>query len=329
VCDSLRQQFAILLIKAYPSSYCLGRDEFALLLSGTYDESQIIHFAQELLDLCDTHSFNVFNETTTLRVRLGIDASSTISLSNAVYDEQRQHIANAASIREAYYDERIICYYQPIIHTTTGAVLIYETLARLIDKNGTIITPHNFLTIAKKTALYPEISREVIRQTCEAFSQKEENFTLHICELDFNNTHTVRYIQEMMVSTNTSHQIIFELSELDLYHHSNTANEFITIIKELGGRISIDNFGADYSNLEKMIHLDIDYLKLDGSLVNKMTKDEKYIGVIRSITALAHSLGVEVIAENVENDETYLLLQSSHVDYAQGFYIAKPTYLMS
>jgi EAL domain-containing protein (putative c-di-GMP-specific phosphodiesterase class I)/GGDEF domain-containing protein len=351
VCDSLRQQFAILLIKAYPSSYRLGRDEFALLLSETYDESQIIHFAQELLDLCDTHSFNVFNETITLRVRLGIDASSSISLSNAdealmhalqttqnyylykenheLYDEQRQHIANAASIREAYYDGRIICYYQPIIHTTTGTVLIYETLARLIDKNGTIITPHNFLTIAKKTALYPEISREVIRQTCEAFSQKEENFTLHICELDFNNTHTVRYIQEMMVSTNTSHQIIFELSELDLYHHSNTANEFITIIKEIGGRISIDNFGADYSNLEKMIHLDIDYLKLDGSLVNKMTKDEKYIGVIRSITALAHSLGVEVIAENVENDETYLLLQSSHVDYAQGFYIAKPTYLMS
>lgn len=351
VCDSLRQQFAILLIKSYPNSYRLGRDEFALLLNGSHDDAQILLFAQELLELCETHSFNAFNETITLHARLGIDVSSKISLGNAdeallsalktsqnycIYEEDRElplqqsrHIASATSIREAYYDGRIICYYQPIIQTTSGAVLMYETLARLIDKNSDILTPLNFLTVAKKTALYPEISREVIRQTCEAFSQREESFTLHLCGLDLTNAHTVHYIEEMMVSTNTSHQIIFELSELDIYQNFVVVSEFIKTVKRLGGRISIDNFGADYSNLEKMVHLDIDYLKIDGGLVNKITSNKKYLSIVQSITMLAHALGFKVIAENVENDDTYALLQSSHVDYAQGFYIGKPTHLMS
>ncbi len=351
VCDSLRQQFAILLIKSYPNSYRLGRDEFALLLNGSYDDTQMLLFIHELCELCDTHPFNAFNETITLHARLGIDSSSKVSLGNAdealmnalqtsqnycIYKEnkelpieQHQHIANATSIREAYYDGRIVCYYQPIIQTTSGTVSIYETLARLIDKNSDILTPLNFLTIAKKTALYPEISREVIRQTCEAFSQREENFTIHLCGLDLTNTHTIRYIEEMMVSTNTSHQIIFELSETDIYHNFTGVSEFITTIKRLGGRISIDNFGADYSHLEKMAHLDIDYLKIDGSLVNKITNNKKYLSIVQSVTMLAHALGLKVIAENVENDETYALLQSFHVDYAQGFYIGKPTHLMS
>jgi EAL domain-containing protein (putative c-di-GMP-specific phosphodiesterase class I) len=169
----------------------------------------------------------------------------------------------------------------------------------------------------------------VIRQTCEAFSQREESFTLHLCGLDLTNAHTVHYIEEMMVSTNTSHQIIFELSESDIYQNFVVVSEFIKTVKRLGGRISIDNFGADYSNLEKMVHLDIDYLKIDGGLVNKITSNKKYLSIVQSITMLAHALGLKVIAENVENDDTYALLQSSHVDYAQGFYIGKPTHLMS
>ncbi len=349
VCDSLRQQFALFLVKSNLNSYRLGRDEFALLVDQKHNYDELVYFAQYLLELFSTHIFRVLNENITILFRLGIDASEHLSLGNAdealfeatrlsenysifkenneLQNEQNQHIASATSIREAYFDGRIICYYQPIVATKTGKVVLYETLARLIDKNATIISPLNFLTIAKKTALYPEISREVIRQTCEAFSSREESFTLHMCSLDVINTHTIHYIEEMVVSTDTSKQVIFELSESDIYDNFLQVSQFITTMKRLGARISIDNFGADTSNLENMIHLDIDFIKIDGGFVNKIVKNKKYFDVARAIVELAKALEAKTIAENVEDDDTFALLQSINVDYVQGFYIGKPAHL--
>jgi EAL domain-containing protein (putative c-di-GMP-specific phosphodiesterase class I) len=327
----------------------LGRDEFALLVDQKHKDGELDYFAKYLLELFSTHSFNAFNENITMSVRLGIDASEHLNLGNAdealfeanrsseaysifkenkeLQKEQNQHIANASSIREAYYDGRIICYYQPIVSTKTGKVLLYETLARLIDKNSTIILPLDFLAIAKKTALYPEISREVIRQTCEAFSSREESFTLHLCALDVVNHHTIRYIEEMVVSTNTSEQVIFELSESDIYDNYLQVIQFITTMKRLGVRISIDNFGSDSSSLEKMIDLDIDFIKIDGGIINKIVQNKKYLDVTRSIVELAKALEAKTIAENVEDDDTFALLQSINIDYVQGFYIGKPSHL--
>jgi EAL domain-containing protein (putative c-di-GMP-specific phosphodiesterase class I)/GGDEF domain-containing protein len=349
VCDSLRQQFALLLVKSNLNAYRLGRDEFALLVDQKHKDGELDYFSKYLLELFSTHSFNAFNENITMSVRLGIDASEHLNLGNAdealfeanrsseaysifkenkeLQKEQNQHIANASSIREAYYDGRIICYYQPIVSTKTGKVLLYETLARLIDKNSTIILPLDFLAIAKKTALYPEISREVIRQTCEAFSSREESFTLHLCALDVVNHHTIRYIEEMVVSTNTSEQVIFELSESDIYDNYLQVIQFITTMKRLGVRISIDNFGSDSSSLEKMIDLDIDFIKIDGGIINKIVQNKKYLDVTRSIVELAKALEAKTIAENVEDDDTFALLQSINIDYVQGFYIGKPSHL--
>jgi EAL domain-containing protein (putative c-di-GMP-specific phosphodiesterase class I) len=243
-------------------------------------------------------------------------------------NHQKEHLEIASSIREAYYDGRIICYYQPIISTQTGSILGYETLARLIDKDASILTPYNFLHIAKKTALYPEISREVIRQACEAFQHREENFSIHLCSYDILNTHTMRYIEETVVITNTSKRIIFELCEEDIYRYFPQISDFIVRMKKLGVRISVDNFGAGYSNLMQLLHLNIDFIKIDGSLIGNLTNDKKYIKAIESIQLFAESLGAMTIAENVENDETFILLKSStHVQYVQGFYIGNPGHL--
>ncbi len=327
----------------------MGRDEFALLLENDNTTDDITAYAHFLLRTLNEHPFNILNEKIVLSIRVGIDTSTHLSLSHAdealakatemsqdfsIYEEdseleqhQQQNLLTASSIREAYYDGRIICYYQPIISTKAGKLQSYETLARLIGKDASLMLPLSFLTIAKRTALYPEISREIIRQACEAFSVRNENFSVHICALDIMDSHTLHYIKETIVSTNTARRIIFELSEEDIYHHYLPVSLFITSMKQLGAKISIDNFGADYSSLEKIIHLDIDYLKIDGKLINKVNQNQKYLETIRTIATFAKAIGASSIAENVENDEIFTTLQTLNIDYLQGFHIGSPTYL--
>ncbi|MDD2830275.1 MAG: bifunctional diguanylate cyclase/phosphodiesterase [Sulfuricurvum sp.] len=350
IADSLRQQFALFLAKLGIDAYRLGRDEFAILIKHKTVPTDINAFIESLFQSLNEHPFNVLHEKITLNIRIGIDTNEHLSLAHAdealaiasetgepffIYDEeneleihQKEHLDIASSIREAYYDGRIICYYQPIISTQTGKILGYETLARLIDKDASILTPHNFLHIAKKTALYPEISREVIRQACETFQHRQEGFSIHLCSYDITNAHTLRYIEETIVITNTAKQIIFELCEEDIYRYFSEISLFIERMKKLGVRISVDNFGAGYSNLMQLLHLNVDFIKIDGSLIAKLTKDQKYINAIKSIHLFSESLGAMTIAENVEDDETFVLLKSlSHVEYAQGFYIGNPGHL--
>ncbi len=350
ITDSLRQQVSLLLTKLGFNAYRLGRDEFALLLDHNKTTNDLTAFAESLLHALNEHSFNVLNEKIIVAARLGIDTSMHLSLSHAdealakatetsqdflLYQEdeelekhQYQNLATASSIREAYYDGRIICYYQPIISTQTGKIISYETLTRLISKDATIIAPLNFLTIAKKTALYPEISREIIRQACEAFAERDENFSVHLCAFDIMDNHTLRYIEETIVTTNTARKIVFELSEEDIYHHYLPVSLFIANMKQLGVKISIDNFGAGYSSLEKIVQLDIDYLKIDGKLINKVNHNQKYLEAVRTIALFAKAIGAKSIAENVENDEIFTTLQTLKIDYVQGFYIGTPGHLL-
>lgn len=349
ITDSLRQQVSLLLTKQGLIAYRLGRDEFAVLLDLNKTTEDLTIFAEFLLHTLNEHSFNVLNERILVSTRLGIDSSLHLSLSHAdealanatensqdfsIYEEdkelehhQNQNLIVASSIREAYYDGRIICYYQPIVSTQTGKIQGYETLARLISKDSTLIPPLNFLTIAKKTALYPEISREIMRQSCESFADRDENFSVHLCALDIMDQHTLRYLEETMVSTNTARRIVFELSEEDIYDHYIRVSLFIAEVKKLGAKISVDNFGAGYSNLEKIIHLDIDYLKIDGRLVNKINDNRKYLEMVRTIAGFANAIGAKSIAENVENDAIFTTLQTLNIDYVQGFHIGTPSHL--
>lgn len=348
ITDSLRQQFGLFLSTLNLPAYRLGRDEFALLLP-TLPHNNIEKFAHFLSESIDQHTFNVVHEKISLHIHMGIDMSDHLTLAHAdeaieharyndieftLYDEdkelqkhQEDHLALAGSIREAYYDGRIICYYQPIVATATGAILGYESLARLIGKDASILNPIDFLPIAQKTALYPEISREILRQTCNFFESRNESFCINLSHLDLSNTYTLRYIEESIVSTNTAHRVIFDISSNVIEHHYNLIVSFIHRMKELGSKIAIDDFGADAIHMMNLLRLPIDYIKIDGSLIAKLTSDAKYLRTLEAISMFATSMGAATIAENVENDETFVLLKSSSIDYVQGYYIGSPTHL--
>ncbi len=175
----------------------------------------------------------------------------------SVYEENaniekkyKENIAMATSIREALIDNRIICHYQPILDIKTNKINKYETLVRMIDKDGNLITPINFLNIAKKTKLYSHITQEVIHQACNTFKDREEAFSINLSIDDVEDSNTVQEIIKTIIKTNTASRIIFEILESEGIENYEEVVNFITQIKALGAKIAIDDFGTGYSNFE-------------------------------------------------------------------------------
>ncbi|MDP2078253.1 MAG: bifunctional diguanylate cyclase/phosphodiesterase [Sulfuricurvum sp.] len=344
--DSLLQEFALWLERLNYNAYRLGNDEFALLIQAQLSQKEVAEYCDEFTYQLFQHPFIAGMEKVSLYANMGvhvgdklslmhadtalksaIELSKTFAIYEAYNEEESQHqhnIQTAKNIREAFHTGRIICYYQPIISTITGDIEKYETLARLIDTNAAIIPPHDFLYVAQKTRLYPEITQIIVAQACETFQDRSENFTVHLCIQDITDHSTIHFIEKMVVSTNTANRIIFELSEQDIYEHYVPMTLFIQHIKRLGSKIAIDNFGSSYSNFDKLLHLDIDYLKIDGSLINKIMHSQRHTQIIQTIATFAEAIGAKAIAENVESAEILQNVTTIGIPYAQGYYIGKP-----
>jgi EAL domain-containing protein (putative c-di-GMP-specific phosphodiesterase class I)/GGDEF domain-containing protein len=344
--DSLLQQFGLWLKRMNDNAYPLGSADFAVLIEEEYSHQHMESYSEHFFEQLAKHSFTAGLENVSLRVQMGVHTGDLLSLAHAdtalqtaiatshpfaLYEghdhleaQQQHNIITAKNIREAFHAGRILCYYQPIISTLTGAVEKYETLARLQDIDNTILPPHDFLTIAQKTRLYPQISQEVIRQSCEAFRNRDESFTVHLCALDVVNDVTIRFIEDIITTTNTASRIIFELCEEDIYENFLPVSLFIQHMKRLGAKIAIDNFGNNYTHFDKMIHLDIDYLKIDGSLISKIIHSPRHAKIIGTIASFSNAIGAKSIAENVETAEILEQVKTMGIHFAQGYHIGKP-----
>lgn len=326
--------------------YRLGGDEFALLIDREYTLQELEEQCNRLIHRLSDHPFSVAEETISLRVTIGVDPGPKVSLTHAdialhqakdgsspiaFYDENslikeqyKINIAITSAIHQALNLGRIICYYQPIASIGTGRIEKYETLVRMVDAKGQIIAPVHFLKIAQKTRLYPQITKQVIQQACEAFQHRSEEFSINLSIRDILDHNTVHFIEETMVRTNTSHRIIFEILESDGIDNFDAVLTFIRRMKSLGARIAIDDFGTGYSSIENILRLNPDYMKIDGSLIKRITTNPKHAIVVEAIAGLASRLGVQVVAEFVESEVILNHLKTINIGYAQGYLIGKP-----
>ncbi len=347
--DKLLQEIALWFTKLDKVTYRINGDEFAILYYDDISEEMLLHNINNYLALFEGESFHIQGEMIHLQLSVGIAKAkerlltkADIAIHNAkeqktqiyIYKETekieqkyKENIAMSSSIREALLDGRIKCQYQPIVNVKTGEIVKYETLVRMIDKEGNMIPPLSFLGIAKKTKLYPYITVEVVYQACEVFKNKKESFSINLSIEDMKDSHTVQEIIQTIVKTNTASRIVFEILESEGIENYEEVKNFISQIKALGGKIAIDDFGTGYSNFEHLLKLDIDFIKIDGSLIKEMHQSHKHKIIVETIVDFAKKIGSQTIAEYVCNQATYKILNEIDVDFLQGFYIGKPIYL--
>lgn len=344
--DELLRQIGEWFKKSGYSPYRISGDEFALFFLEERDLEAIRAQITESLLSIEEEMFYIQDEIVNIRMSVGIaigkerllaqaDIALHVAKNNkmpfAFYDENdnieekyRTNIEMARVVRQALSNNRILCHYQPIKDLQMAEIKKYETLVRLLDENGEIIFPDSFLFVAKKTKLCPQITCQVVEQACKAFSTRQEQFSINLSIGDIQNTHTAKHIIDTIISTKTASRIVFEILESEGIEKYSEIENFISTVKSLGAKIAIDDFGTGYSNFEKILKLNIDYIKLDGSLIRNIVFDSRKRIIVETIVAFAKKIGLKTIAEYVSDIEVYGLIKEMGVDYAQGYYIGKP-----
>lgn len=243
-------------------------------------------------------------------------------LENYKYGE---NIEWSNKIRKAIENDRIVAYFQPILNIATGEIEKYEALVRLIDENGAIIAPAQFLEVAKKTKQYPYITKKMIDLATKAAKKSGKEISVNITIEDVECSEIVKTIEKAMIESECGELIVFEITETEEIKNYHALRSFIELVKtRFGSKVAIDDFGSGYSNFENLLELDFDYLKIDGSIVAKIESNRQSDILLDAIVAFSQKLGIKTIAEFVSNENILKIVSERNVDYAQGYFIGKP-----
>jgi len=326
--------------------YRLSGDEFVILSEST-EKKDIESRAKKILSECEHLIIFIDEQQISLSVTVGVsfeENSHLISTANMaivgarkesksimVYSdklslnhEYENNLTWIKEIKDAINDDRIIMFYQPIIDNANKASKKYETLIRLIDRDGKVITPFHFLEIAKKAKLYKQLTKIVIKKSFEAFKENDYEFSVNITVDDILDKEISHYIIDTLKEYNISNRVIFELVESEDIENFDEIEQFIIQVKELGCRISIDDFGTGYSNFEHLMKLQADFIKIDGSIIKEITTDSRSAIITSVIVAFAKEMNIKTIGEFVETKEINEKLIELGVDKSQGYYFDKP-----
>lgn len=227
-------------------------------------------------------------------------------------------------IKKALKEDRIVVVYQAIYNNKTDQIEKYESLVRLKDEDGNLISPFFFLDIAKATGQYIEISRQVVQKSFEMFKDKDMNFAINLTMEDISNKAFVEYLSYMIQKYNIAHKLVLEIVESEEITDFDTISNFTKIFKSIGCKIAIDDFGTGYSNFKYLIELDIDYVKIDGSLIKDINDEKSVKQIVSTIVDFAKKIECKTIAEFVSSAEILETMKELDLDYSQGYFIGVP-----
>jgi PAS domain S-box-containing protein/diguanylate cyclase (GGDEF)-like protein len=237
-------------------------------------------------------------------------------------EEYKQNILWVKNLYKALASDNIRPYYQPIYSYHSERIEKYECLMRL-HVNGEVVFPGEYLDVAKKTRLYPELTYKMVEKSIDKFSQLSEEFSINLSIEDLMNEDLMEFIFDCALGNDVFHRLVLEIVESEEIKDSDFISKTITKFKQEGAKIAIDDFGSGYSNYDYLISLQADYVKIDGSIVKHVLDDERTAEVIKSIVHFAKKSGMKTIAEFVSSKEVDDKIRSLGVDYAQGFYYGK------
>ncbi|MEO9655994.1 EAL domain-containing protein [Marinomonas sp.] len=227
-------------------------------------------------------------------------------------------------IRKALENNDVVAYFQPYYDSQTGQEIGAEALLRArID--DAIVSPFMFLELIKQTQLYPKITQTMLSQ-CERILHQNpsSHIALNLSVLDFKHQDTLKALRHFFRNEQFKGRVTLEITESESIQDYDWISPLITEFRQAGALLAIDDFGAGYSNLEKLIALDPDILKLDGCIIKTIDSDEKLQKLVKHINNLAHSLDIKTQAEFVHNEAVYNMLVDMGVDYLQGYHLSQP-----
>lgn len=241
-----------------------------------------------------------------------------------------KRLSLAADLRHAVERGEIEAYFQPEIDLVTGDVISVEALARWTHREHGNIVPDQFIPIAEQSGLIRDLTYLMLEQSLERIRQwRSHGFDLHVAV-----NLSVRCLSDEHLVDRVTRQLdlvglgpdclTLEVTEGTIMADPEHALAVLGRLHDRGIRLSIDDFGMGYSSLAQLKRMPVGQLKVDRSFVTYVSEDHDDAAIVKSVTELGHNLGLEVIAEGVEDQPTLDKLIELGCDSVQGFYLARP-----
>lgn len=225
-------------------------------------------------------------------------------------------------VRTALANDEIEPFVQPLFNAR-GEVPHVEALIR-IRQDGRIYAPTDFLDLVKPTQLYPRLSMRMIDETFRLLKDLNVGFTLNFTARDLGNAELIDRLKKWLRSGIDADRVTLEIVESDGLRDFERFAFTLMELRRLGCKLAIDDFGSAYSNLERVLHLKPDWIKLDGSLIRNLDESEVSRILVKRVVQLCQDLKIRTVAEHVHSDEVLSVAKEMDVDYFQGFYLAEP-----
>ncbi|SMF21175.1 PAS domain S-box-containing protein/diguanylate cyclase (GGDEF) domain-containing protein [Alteromonadaceae bacterium Bs31] len=236
-------------------------------------------------------------------------------------------------LRKALDEGKLDVYIQPIYDAKTREMYKGEALVRWIDEEDGYIRPDIFVALAEESGLIYDLGRVVLEKVCAFISENKDkllsfgmnSIAVNLSAKQFFATQLVSFFSNMFSHYNINPEMIeFELTESMVMDDVNDAIGIMRAIRTLGCKLSIDDFGTGYSSLSYLKQFPINTLKIDRSFIKDIPEDKNDVEIAYTIIAMAHNLGLSVVAEGVETKEQWQLLKEQNCDHIQGYYFSKP-----
>lgn len=224
----------------------------------------------------------------------------------------------------AFMEDTLIPYFQPIVDVNTGKVFKYETLIRIHTHKNQTFYPKDFFHVLKKTAIYSHAMKQVIKKSINIAMKKQIDITINLEIVDIEYTDIAQWLLEEIQKNKLGKKITIEITEREKAKNFPLLIDYFNKIHSNDSHIALDDFGCGYSNLEMIMHIPLDFIKIDGNFIVGVDTDPYKERIIRAVVEFAKALNIKTIAEFVSSQEIYTKVKDLGVDYVQGYFIGEP-----
>ncbi len=335
-----------------------GGDEFAVLLDDLTAPRQAIGVAKRIREALsepvsidehevftsasigvvlgsehDTSSEQILRDADIAMNRAKKAGKSQFKIFSSQMHAQAMRLLNLeGDLRRALDRGEFLLHYQPIVSLADGRLTGFEALVRWLHPLKGLIPPVDFISLAEETGLILPLGSWVLDQACTQlarWNQKNPDrgltMSVNLSAAQINHANLVDQVERTLRKTGLPAQSLkLEITESVVMQNAEAASSLLKQLRDLSVRLSIDDFGTGYSSLSYLNRFPVDTLKIDRSFVSGMADQAENLGIVQSVVSLAHTLGMDVVAEGVETPEQMDSLKGLDCEFAQGYLFSRP-----
>ncbi len=333
----------------------LGGDRFGVILSQCREE-MVVHAMDRIIDGIREEPVEIDGQSIPVSVSIGcvlfpglvntaydVMAKAELSLNYAkrngrscfntyrVSEQQglvhRHAMDIGAQVQNAMRDHRLLFMYQPIVAADTHEVVKYEALLRMRDEKGDIVPAGAFIPVIEQLGMARALDRYVLDMAVDELREAPDaTLAINISGLTASDQSWLRALISAVRSTpHIAPRLVVEITETAALHDIEESARFVNVVRDLGCKVAIDDFGAGFTSFRHLKALTVDMVKIDGSFVLNLSRNVDNQLFVRNLMGLAATFGLETVAEFVENAEDADFLLKAGVGLLQGYYFGRPS----